>query len=363
VKILFVLEYFYPNIGGVETLFKLLTERLAQQGHQVTVLTTKVSRDSPFKEVYDNLIIYRFPFYNRFIFTFLGIFPALYLSFKSDFIHTTTYNAGFPAFFAGLISRRKVVITFNEIWGDLWFELPYLSKPPKRIYFYYEKLLLKLPFYKYIAVSNFTKLSLQNSGISSKKIEQIYCGIDYTDFEPKTDAYKNNSKFTFCYFGRLGISKGLDLLLEATNELVSRNIKFKLNLIIPKKPRSFYNSIQEIISEYGIDNVIEQYHNLSFMELKDKIKGSDAVIVPSHSEGFGFSAVESVALGMPIVTSGKGSLSEVVSGKFIAMKEHSSKGLSDAMQQALDGHWDHSTIKKFELEDSVQKLVNLYESL
>ena len=38
-KILFVLENFYPNIGGVETLFKSLTEQLVREGHEVMVIT------------------------------------------------------------------------------------------------------------------------------------------------------------------------------------------------------------------------------------------------------------------------------------------------------------------------------------
>ena len=362
-KILFVLEYFYPNIGGVETLFKLVVERLSKEGHKVTVLTTKVSQDSPFKEVAGNLTIYRFPFYNRFIFTFLGFFPALYLSFKNDFIHTTTYNAGFPAFFAGLFSRRKVIITFNEIWGDLWFELPYLKKPLRYIYYYYELLLIKLPFYRYIAVSDFTKSALIDSKIPKVKIAQIYNGLDYSEFVPKLKEEDKKETYTFCYFGRLGASKGLDLILGAIKELSSKNIDFKFILIIPRTPKSFYNKIQQIISQLEIRDFIDEYNNLSFAELHEKIKFSDSVVVPSYSEGFGFSAVESVALGMPIITSGRGSLSEVVSGTFITMKEHSAKGLCNSMEQAINGNWKKNEVIKFDLEDSVRELIKLYQSV
>jgi len=362
-KILFILEYFHPNIGGVETLFKALTDRLVNDGHKIIVLTTKVSKDSPFKEGSEKWIIYRFPFINRFIFTFLGFFPALYLSFKCDLIHTSSYNAGVPAFFAGLFSRKKVVITFHEVWGRLWFSLPYLSLPLRYLYFYYELLLIKMPFDRYIAISKFTKRALINSKVPEDKIQLIYNGINYSDFLPKSESVVENETYTFCFFGRLGVSKGLDLLLDAIEDLSKRNVKFKLNLIIPKTPKRFYNLIQKLISRKCIEDHIDQFDNLSFDDLKSKIKSSDAVIIPSHSEGFGFSAVESVALGMPIITSGKGSLSEVVSGKFIMMKDHSASGLAKAMELAIDDKWESSNLMKFELSNSVNDLVELYKTL
>jgi len=40
-KILFILEYYIPHIGGVESLFKALIERLDHTGHHVTVLTNR----------------------------------------------------------------------------------------------------------------------------------------------------------------------------------------------------------------------------------------------------------------------------------------------------------------------------------
>ena len=34
----------------------------------------------------------------------------------NDIIHTTTYNAAFPAFLIGKISRKKIIITVHEIF-------------------------------------------------------------------------------------------------------------------------------------------------------------------------------------------------------------------------------------------------------
>ena len=48
-KIIFFLEYYYPNIGGVETLFKNLIDSLAQENHKITIITARPYPDSPLR--------------------------------------------------------------------------------------------------------------------------------------------------------------------------------------------------------------------------------------------------------------------------------------------------------------------------
>jgi hypothetical protein len=40
IKILFVLEYYSPHIGGMETLFQNLCEGLVKRGYKVAVVTS-----------------------------------------------------------------------------------------------------------------------------------------------------------------------------------------------------------------------------------------------------------------------------------------------------------------------------------
>ena len=61
-KILFVLENHYPNIGGVETLFKSLTESLVKEGYTVTILTNQYDKSLKRKEVLNGVSIIRVPF-------------------------------------------------------------------------------------------------------------------------------------------------------------------------------------------------------------------------------------------------------------------------------------------------------------
>ncbi len=363
-RLVYVLEYYYPNIGGVETLFKSLIESLAQEGHEITIITSQVNSNSPLKEKQGNIQITRMPFNNRYLFTFLGFFYILPYIKNSQIVHTTSYNAAIPAFFAAKLFRKKVIITFHEVWADLWYRLPYMGKIGKTIHYLFEQLLLKLPFHHFIGVSESTTNNLIKAGIKKEKVSTIYNGIDYSDFQLETTAkvIKNN-KFTYTYFGRLGISKGLDLLMEAIPFIKEKHPESQLQLIIPKVPLDFLNKVSAFITENKLEDYIILKHHLSFEVLKKSIAASDCVIIPSYSEGFCFAAVETIALGTPLISSDQTALREVVSRQFIKMKDFSVAALVDAMDKAKKGEWSRSPMKKFELSDTIEQYKKLYHRI
>lgn len=363
-RLVYVLEYYYPNIGGVETLFKSLIESLAKEGHQITIITSQVNSSSPLKEKQGNIQITRMPFNNRYLFTFLGFFYILPYIKNSQLIHTTSYNAAIPAFFAAKLFRKKVIITFHEVWADLWYRLPYMGKLGKIVHYLFEQLLLKLPFSHFVGVSQSTTNNLIAAGIKKSKTSTIYNGINYKDFQINSalTAIKNN-KFTYTYFGRMGISKGLDLLMEAIPFIKKKYPESQVQLIIPKIPINFLNKIVSFIAENKLENYVILKHHLPFETLKKSIAASDCVIIPSYSEGFCFAAVETIALGTPLISSNQTALKEVVSGQFIKMDKLSVEALVTAMDKAKKGEWSKSPIKQFKLSDTIAQYKKLYEHI
>ena len=63
-RICFILDYYYPHMGGVEYLFKNLAEGLCREGHEITVLTRHLP-GSPHKETINKVTIYRVRTVNR----------------------------------------------------------------------------------------------------------------------------------------------------------------------------------------------------------------------------------------------------------------------------------------------------------
>ena len=152
-KVLFVLEYYDPHIGGVETLFKSLAHQLAQNGHEITVVTNRYDSKLKTYESVDGVEVYRYRFYNRYLFTFFAWISGLRHAEDADLIHTTSYNAALPAWIIAKIKKKDVIITFHEYWGKLWFQLPWLNPISRFLNSTFERMLVKLSFKKIIAVS------------------------------------------------------------------------------------------------------------------------------------------------------------------------------------------------------------------
>lgn len=360
-RILFILENYYPNIGGVETLFKTLAESLAEKGFQVQVLTNRFNKDLPKREWRGDVEIVRLSLGNRYLFTFLAGFMAIKYARHNDIIHTTSYNAALPAFIAGFWTGKKTLITFHEVWGRLWFSLPFMNRAALFLHYCFEQFILRLPFKKFIAVSKFTKESLMKAGIPADKIEHIYNGIQYSEFQ--AFPVEQSKTYRFCYFGRLGISKGLDIILEAISIAKSLGLEFEFLLILPRSPANFLNKIKGIISQYQIEERIIIKHELDFKDLKLEVLRSNAVVVPSYSEGFCYTAVESLALGTPVISSGKGALKEVVAGRYLEMEEHNADALATCMSKAINNEWRNTPEKQFPLDECIASYIKLYDGL
>lgn len=360
-KILFVLENYYPKIGGVETLFKSLIESLVDQGHEITLLTNKGLGGLPIVTNSPGLKLVRVPLINRYLFTFLAFVPAIFYARGKDLIHTTSYNAAVPAYIAAKILRKKIIITFHEVWGDLWKTLPYMNGLARFLHGSFEKMLLNFSFDMFIGVSQFTCHRLNEYGVEKSKIKLIYNGIDYA----KIQSHKSNTnseKYTISYFGRLGISKGLDLFIDAIT-LLKEQEDFQFNMIIPKFPKSFYDVIMKDVEQKGIQHKINFYHYLKEEELDQVLAATDAVVVPSYSEGFCFSAVESMAKGIAVISSGKGALKEVISNRHLVVDEFTGLAFAQCFKKAKKGEWNETALKQFHLEDTVNNYISLYKNL
>lgn len=358
--ILFVLEHYYPYIGGAEKLFKDLAESMTKQGFEVTVLTTRHNHTIPKHEILNKVNIVRLPFKNRFLFTFFSLPYLIKHIRKADIVHTTSYNAAFPAFFAAKYCRKPVYITFHEVWDRLWFTLPFYSLISKTAFYLFEKMILLLPFDKYIAVSNYTKSCLLDVGIKKSKIVMIYNGMDYERIEHYRSSLIRQKQL-FTYYGRLGASKGIELLLEAIFELKKETSLFKCQLIIPQYPHAVYVAVMDLISTYKINDQLDIYHELKVDALYQTIQKGSFVVIPSYSEGFCFVAAECAALNIPVVSSGRGALKETVSGKYIELEHLDANQLKISLKKGLLGQWQEREPTQFLMRDMIDSYVQLYQ--
>lgn len=359
-NILFVLEHYPPYIGGAETLFGQLAEQLVKKGHEVRVITTRFRPELPAREVRAGVTVRRINCGNRFLFSVLALPAAWRAARWADVVHTTTYNAAPPAWLAAKLTGKRAVITFHEFWGDLWLQLPYLSRFQARAFRAFERFVLKLSFDHYIAVSDFTARTLVQNGVAAAKVTRIYNGLNYDKFIGLK--HRPAPGFHYTFFGRLGVSKGLDLLLPAAAEFKKTQPEARLRLVIPLRPAAMLQRINELINELDIRDVTDIYHELSDEDLRELLLTSSCVVIPSYSEGFCFAAAEAVAMGIPVISSGQGALVETVGGHHLKMTSMSTAELAKCLTQAAIDAYSIKSTPRYPLEISIGQYLQFYAS-
>lgn len=367
-KILFVLDNYAPYIGGAETMFQKLAEGLAARGHNIKVVCPWIIKGTPFREQLNGVEIYRCKSGGRYLYTLFSVILIWYLAAGVDIIHTTTYNAAPGAWLVAKLKRKTVIITIHEILGKLWRK--FMGTFKAIFHWCFERMILSLSFDKFVAVSQFTGESLKRLKIRKQKVSVIYHGVDNELFDSKKyngeeirqklDLQKN---FIYLFFGRPGISKGLEYLIRAVPLIKKRIIGARLLLILAKEPQGRYKIIRRLIQDLGIDNDIILRNPVHRQELPKYLVAADCIVIPSLSEGFGFSAAESCAMNRPVVASRVGALPEVISGRVVWVKSEDSSSIADGVFKIYQNRWQKLPSKKFYWSRSISEYIKLYQKL
>jgi len=232
-----------------------------------------------------------------------------------------------------------------------------------------EKLIVSLPFNKYVCVSNHTRNSLKSAGIEDEKILVIYNGIDEAMVASMSDAAAKRRElglgndFVYMFYGRPGISKGLEYLIQATPTILERIPNSRLLLILANEPRNRYHSIKAMIKDLAVDNKIIMLDPVPRNELPGYIAAADCVVVPSLSEGFGFTVAESCALGRPVVASNVASLPEVISGRYVLVEPRNPGAIAEGVEKVFKGEVENSKQKIFSWDECTRKYLQVYLEL
>jgi glycosyltransferase involved in cell wall biosynthesis len=372
VKVLFVLENYYPFIGGAEVLFKNLCEGLAEKGHNITVLTTRLPGTLT-SETINGVNVRRISTprkSSRYWFTFMAIPEAIHLASSVDIVHTTTYNGAFPAWLAARVRGKKCMITILEIIGSGWQEMSGMNRLSAMAYRFLEDIIISLRFDHFGAISHYTASCLKTHGIDSNRISVIYPGINYALFDPgradgKAVRQKLNlqGSFIYLFFGRPGISKGVEYLLQAV-PLISRMINnARLLMILAHEPSDGYHKILKLLKALDIQNDVILLDPVPRDDLPDYIAAADCVVVPSLSEGFGFSAAEACAMGKPVVASDTASIPEVVSGVYKLVEPKDAPSISCAVEQVYNRQISSQEKKLFMWASCISAYEYIYHQL
>jgi glycosyltransferase involved in cell wall biosynthesis len=368
--ITFIVDRYYPSIGGSQKLIKNLAEALSRRKYKINIITLRLKKTKK-EELLNNVKIFRIRS-SRLLFIFSFFFHALFnkkikkILKESNCIHGFGILGPIPTYFSSRLYNKKKIITFYEILGDkaikifgtkgIWYKI-------------YESIIFSFDYDYIIGISKSTS-SLIKRKYNKTNVRLIYPFLEFK----KNNKHKNNSnknKIKFINYGRPGATKGIPYLIKAFDKFNKQNKKSELLLILSKFPFKERKKIEEIIY-FTRNKNIHVRDSLNRKSLIREIENSDVVVVPSLSEGFGFTAAEGSFLGKPIIATKAGSLPELVihNKTGILVNPFSSEELYNGMKKMKNkkfriklGLEGLKHIKKFNKKKTLQEYEEIYSKL
>ncbi len=223
---------------------------------------------------------------------------------------------------------------------------------------------------KVIAVSYFTKeIILKHYGINPQKVEVVHNGIDFSkeeDVSRNVHQIKKAGKKVVLFVGRLTLQKGPDYFIKAAKRVCDFS---KDTYFIISGSGDMENYLIEEVARMGISDKVFFTGFLRGEKLKEVYRLADLFVMPSVSEPFGITPLESLINGTPVLMSRQSGVSEVVSHAlkvdFWDVEGISDKILAvlnyDALSCCLKEH-GKKEVKKISWESAAEKCIKIYKS-
>lgn len=328
--------WFWPSVGGLESVSHTLAEGWSKEGHSVTVLThTRAGSE--------RLVAYK-----------VVRNPSWLDTAKLVRNHDVIYSNGSTThLFPFALYYGKPFVWTHPDCSMKWIVDPSwaVERPGDSMF------LRQLSYCHPIALSKvFGRwLVAQFAGVNvaitrhMAELQQlprqrvIYNPVDYSFWGVENpEAAKQqlfNSQYNFGFLGRLIKEKGVDDLLYAlalvNNGRSEKGLPRATLQVIGDGPDRSY--LEKLSSELSIADCVKWTGALSGERLLAKVRESCIFVVPSrYHEPMGIVALELLSAGKPIIVSAKGGLAECAGDACLTFQNGDRNALSQAMETLIE---------------------------
>jgi len=163
---------------------------------------------------------------------------------------------------------------------------------------------------KIIAVSNFTKHKImKHYGIPANKIKVVHNAVEFEDYVVEEMHNLKKNKKIVLFLGRLTLQKGPDYFVYTARKVLDY---FPDVVFVVSGSGDMENAIIRKVAELGMSDKFIFTGFLRGKDVKSAYQMADLYIMPSVSEPFGITPLESMYLGTPALISNQSGVSEVV---------------------------------------------------
>ena len=196
-----------------------------------------------------------------------------------------------------------------------------------------------------VAISQSTKKDLiKLFKVNPEKIRVIHPGIVVKDTYMEEEIKKVKNKFDIkgdylLFIGTIEPRKNILNLIKAFSNFLFENEEMNVSLVMAGikgwKFKPVFKQLNEI-NKRLMTSRIKYVGKISNRERNILLKSCQGFVFPSHYEGFGFPALEAMALGAPVITANNSSLKEIAEDAAILIDSNDVNSIRRAIKQVLE---------------------------
>lgn len=312
-NIAMVCDYFYPNMGGIETHIVELSLALIERGHKVIGITHKYAQCRPIEHV--------------------GKFKIYYLN-----IPTFHRNTVFPGFFANffqianvLHSEKIDIVHGHQSMSSLCYEALLNAQTHNLRCVFTDHSMFETGAVENIIVNHISRFVLRcvdkaicvSYALKENLIDRTGMGSGHIHVIPnavsrvfrastrtRSDTVRVISSCRFVY------RKGVDLLIRAIPRVCSLDSRIEF-VVIGDGPKR--DGLEQMIDDHNLADRVSLLGLIDHKRINNILRTGDVFLNTSLTESFCMAIVEAAACGLQIVSTNVGAISEVLPPSMITL--------------------------------------------
>ena len=371
-KIALILPHFYPYVGGGEKMFFDLAKGLIDEGHEVRVVARNVGEEYLGEKTVEGINIRYCRWKSMFGHPLVSRSDIEDVIRWCDIVHTSIFTTSPVVSRLARKYKKPSVLTVYETRGPKWYWCENFVIATG--FYLFEQYTIRQKFDVYHAISEATKKDTEKF-CRLKNVKRVYLANEMrkdaysTDFSLRSYFGIPEDTRVVLYYGRPGKTKGIQVYEKAIENLaltdrIPKDVK--LCFVLGKEPENLRKEFAQLIEKKKLTESVLIRDSVKRDELCACIAQADVVVVPSLTEGFGFSALEACQIGTPLIYSDGGSLPEVAYGKCLSFENRNHKQLADILEEFfINGtdNFEDVPEKTFTYEQMFKGISDIYSEI
>ncbi|KAK5920978.1 hypothetical protein CgunFtcFv8_024721 [Champsocephalus gunnari] len=331
-NICMVSDFFYPNMGGVESHIYQLSQCLIEKGHKVVIVTHAYGRRKGVRHLTNGLKVYYLPLqvmYNQSTattcFHSLPLMRCVFVRERITVVHAhSSFSAmGHDALFHAKTMGLTTVFTDHSLFGFADVSSVLTNK----------LLTVSLCDTNHTVCVSYTSKenTVLRAALNPEIVSVIPNAVDPTDFTPDP-SQRQDDRITIVVVSRLVYRKGIDLLGGIIPVLCHKHPDLQF-LIGGEGPKRLV--LEEVREKYQLHDRVRLLGALEHKDVRNVLVQGHIFLNTSLTEAFCMAILEGASCGLQVVSTRVGGIPEVLPEELITMCEPTVRALCAGLETVI----------------------------